>query len=185
MLPQFIGIGFQHILEGYDHLLFLTALVIVTRKWQDLLGVVSAFTVAHTATIVLSVFGYLSLPSLLTESAIALSIVYAAVENIWSKNFDKRWLVAGGFGLVHGAGFSGHLVSVLQPLLGTGQVWGPIFGFTIGIEMGQLCTIAVIFPVLLLARHLGRERVFVRAFSSLIAAAGIALLVLRLAGSSL
>ena len=185
MLPQFIRIGFYHILEGYDHLLFLTALVIVTRKWQDLLGVVSAFTVAHTVTIVLSVFGYLSLPSLLTESAIALSIVYAAVENIVSHKFDRRWLVAGGFGLIHGAGFSGHLVSVLQPLLGTGQVWGPIVGFTIGIELGQLCTIALIYPALLLARRLGRERLFVRGFSSAIAVAGALLLILRLAGSSL
>ena len=184
MLQQFIGIGFCHILEGYDHLLFLTALVIVTRKWQDLLGVASAFTIAHTATIVLSVFGYLSLPSLLTESAIALSIVYAAMENLFSKKFDKRWMVAGGFGLIHGAGFSGHLVSVLQPLLGTGQVWGPIFGFTIGIELGQLGTIAIIYPLLSLARHFGWERIFVRTFSSAIAAAGAALLILRLAGSS-
>lgn len=185
MLPQFIGIGFYHILEGYDHLLFLTALVLVTRKWQDLLGVISAFTVAHTTTIVLSVVGYLSLPSLLTESAIALSIVYAATENIVSQRFDKRWIVAGGFGLIHGAGFSGHLVSVLQPLLGTGQVWGPVFGFTAGIELGQLGTIAIIYPFLYLARYLGRERVFVRTFSSAIAVAGAVLLVLRLAGSSL
>ena len=184
MLQQFIGIGFYHILEGYDHLLFLTALVIVTRKWQDLLGVVSAFTIAHTTTIVLSVFGYLSLPSLLTESAIALSIVYAAMENLFSKKFDKRWIVAGGFGLIHGAGFSGHLVSVLQPLLGTGQVWGPIFGFTIGIELGQLGTIAIIYPLLYLARRFGWERIFVRSFSTAIAAAGAVLLILRLAGSS-
>ena len=184
MLPQFIGIGFQHILEGYDHLLFLAALVLVSRRWQDLLSVISAFTIAHTATIVMCVFGILSLPSLLTESLIAGSILYAGLENIFSKKFDKRWIVAGLFGLVHGAGFSGHLVSVLQPLLGTGQVWGPIFGFTIGIEMGQLCVIAVVFPVLLIARRYERERMFVRYSSATIACAGALLLVLRLAGSS-
>jgi len=185
MFTQFIEIGFRHILEGYDHLLFLTALVLVSRKWQDLLSVISAFTIAHTTTIILCVFGVLSLPSLLTESLIAASIAYAGIENIFRKNFDKRWLIAGGFGLIHGAGFSGHLVSVLQPLLGTGQVWGPIFGFTFGIEMGQFAVITLIYPAVMIARHFNREVVFVRAFSVLIAVAGVTLLVLRLSGSSL
>jgi hypothetical protein len=185
MFTQFIQIGFQHILEGYDHLLFLTALVLVSRKWQDLLSVISAFTIAHTTTIVLCVFGVLSLPSLVTESLIAASIAYAAIENIFRKNFDKRWVIAAAFGLVHGAGFSGHLVSVLQPLLGTGEVWGPIFGFTFGIEIGQLSVITLIYPAVMLARYFGRERVFVRAFSALIAIAGTTLLIMRLAGSSL
>ena len=160
MLQQFIGIGFHHILEGYDHLLFLAALVIVSRRWQDLLSVISAFTIAHTTTIVLSVFGLLALPSLITESLIAASIAYAGIENIFSKRFDKRWLIAGLFGLVHGAGFSGHLVSVLQPLLGTGQVWGPIFGFTFGIELGQLAVITLIFPAVMLARMFNKEAIF-------------------------
>lgn len=185
MFPQFIQIGFQHILEGYDHLLFLAALVLVSKKWQDLLSVISAFTIAHTTTIVLCMIGVLSLPSLLTESLIAASIAYAGVENIVRHSFDKRWLIAGAFGLVHGAGFSGHLVSVLQPLLGTGQVWGPIFGFTFGIEMGQLAVISIIFPAVLLARYYRKELVFVRAFSAVIAIAGTTLLVLRLSGSSL
>jgi hydrogenase/urease accessory protein HupE len=185
MFTQFIQIGFQHILEGYDHLLFLTALVLVSRKWQDLLSVISAFTIAHTTTIVLCVFGVLSLPSLLTESLIAASIAYAGFENIFRKNFNKRWMIAGAFGLVHGAGFSGHLVSVLQPLLGTGQVWGPIFGFTFGVELGQLAVITLIYPAVMLARYFNRELAFVRAFSAIIAIAGTTLFILRLSGSSL
>jgi hypothetical protein len=185
MFPQFVAIGFEHILSGYDHLLFLSALVIVSRRWKDLLGVISAFTIAHTATIVLSVFGFLALPSLLTECAIAFSIVYAGMENLVSKKFDRRWMIAGGFGLIHGAGFSGHLISVLKPLMGAGFVWEPIFGFTTGIELGQIAVVALVYPVLLLARNYGREPVFVRAFSVLIALAGATLFVLRVAGSSI
>jgi len=185
MFSQFTAIGFEHILGGYDHLLFLSALVIVSRKWKDLVGVISAFTVAHTATIVLSVFGLLALPSMLTECAIAFSITYAAMENLVAKKFDKRWIVAGGFGLIHGAGFSGHLISVLKPLMGAGFVWEPIFGFTTGIELGQLAVIALVYPVVMIAKNYGRERVLVRAASVAIAIAGVTLFVLRLAGSSI
>lgn len=185
MFTQFISIGFHHILEGYDHLLFLAALVVVSRRWQDLLSVISAFTIAHTTTIVLCVFGVLSLPSLLTESLIAASIAYAGIENILRQKFDRRWMIAGAFGLVHGAGFSGHLVSVLQPLLGTGEVWRPIFGFTFGIELGQFAVITLIYPAVLVARRFEQERVFVRSFSALIALAGSVLFILRLSGSPL
>jgi hypothetical protein len=185
MFTEFISIGFRHILEGYDHLLFLAALVIVSKRWKDLLSIVSAFTVAHTTTIVLSVFGILSLPSLLTESAIAFSIAYAGFENLVSKKFDKRWIVAGGFGLVHGAGFSGHLIAVLKPLMGAGIVWGPIFGFTCGIEMGQLAVIALVYPAVLLSRRISFERQFIRATSSAIALAGLTLFVLRLCDADL
>jgi hypothetical protein len=183
MFPQFTALGFEHILGGYDHLLFLSALVIVSRKWKDLLGVISAFSIAHTATIVLSVYGFLALPSILTECAIALSIAYAGISNVIGRQVDRKWIMAGAFGLLHGAGLSAPLLLLLKPLVGTVTV--PIFGFTTGIELGQIAVVALVYPMVMLARSYGRERVLVRAASVAIAIAGVTLFVLRLAGSSI
>src|SRR6266550_3568667 len=110
MLQQFeafFRIGFFHIIEGYDHLLFLAGLIIVTKDFRSLFSVISAFTIAHSTTLVLSALGILSLPPVVTESLIALSIVYVGIENVVRKEARGRWIVAGSFGLIHGAGFSG------------------------------------------------------------------------------
>src|SRR2546421_11835857 len=98
----FFKIGFYHILEGYDHLLFLLGLIIITKNFRSLFSVISAFTVAHSTTLILSALGILSLPPAITESLIALSIVYVGIENIVKGNSNKRWIVAGSFGLIHG-----------------------------------------------------------------------------------
>lgn len=182
LFTEFLGMGYLHILEGYDHLLFLTGLVIVTKEWRSMLAVVSAFTIAHSTTLVLSALGILSLPSLLTESLIAASIAYVGIENLIRKRESGRWMIAGAFGLVHGAGFSGHLVSVLKPLLGMGYVWSPIMGFNIGIELGQMSVIAVLFPLIYAARKYHWERKLIVTSSVAIALAGVTLLVLRLMG---
>jgi len=175
----FLKLGFEHILEGYDHLLFLAGLIIVTRHWKTLLGVISAFTVAHSTTLVLSALNILSINPLITESLIAASIAYVGIENVVRKEQSGRWIVAGLFGLIHGAGFSGHLTGLLQTLLGMGNIWGPLIGFNVGIELGQIVVIAIVFPVMWALKRWQLLDVLVPEFSRMIAATGFVLLIWR------
>ena len=178
----FLHIGFLHIIEGYDHLLFLLGLILVTKQWKSLLKVISTFTVAHSTTLILSARGILSLPPIVTESLIALSIVYVGIENVVRKETKNRWIVAGSFGLIHGAGFSGHLTELLKAQLGMGNIWSPITGFNIGIELGQLTVIACVYPLMMLMRRYNSERSIVPEVSRVIAAIGGVLMVFRLFG---
>ena len=118
----------RHILEGYDHLLFLAGLVVVAQSWRSLLGVISAFTVAHSTTLVLSALGMISLTPSITESLIAASIAYVGIENVVVGEYKWRWAIAGTFGFVHGAGFSSHLTGLLKTILGSGMIWPPLLG---------------------------------------------------------
>lgn len=176
----FLQIGFRHILEGYDHILFLTGLIIVTRDPRTILKIATAFTVTHSTTLILSALGILSLNTTLTETMIAVSIVYVGVENLHLKDQKYRWIVAGSFGLVHGAGFSGHLTELLKSMLGMGHIWAPLMGFNIGIEIGQMIVIAVVFPLVLFVRKIHKENTLVPAASLLIAIAGGVMVVQRL-----
>jgi len=178
----FFKIGFFHILEGYDHLLFLLGLIIVTKNFRSRFSVISAFTVAHSTTLVLSALGILSLPPVLTESLIALSIVYVGIENVVSTETKNRWIVAGSFGLIHGAGFSGHLTDILKGMMEIGNIWTPLIGFNIGIEAGQITVILIVFPLMWLIRKYGKERQIVMEVSRVIAAVGAVLLVFRAFG---
>jgi hydrogenase/urease accessory protein HupE len=179
---MFLGLGFNHIMEGYDHLLFLLGLVIVSRDWRSLLRVISAFTIAHSTTLVLSALGIVSLPPILTETLIAASIVYVGIENVVRRGGGGRWVVAGLFGLVHGAGFSGHLTGLLKSVLGMGSMWPSLIGFNVGIELGQIAVIAIVFPLLYLVRRKGKEELIVSELSRAIAAVGAVLIVWRLWG---
>jgi hydrogenase/urease accessory protein HupE len=176
----FLQIGFRHILEGYDHLLFLTGLIIVTRNLKSILKVATAFTITHSTTLILSALGILSLNTGITETLIAVSIVYVGIENLFIKNQDYRWLVAGSFGFIHGAGFSGHLTELLKSMLGFGNIWGPLTGFNIGIELGQLLVIAVVFPIFVYLRKIKKEPIVVPAMSIMIAATGLVLVISRI-----
>jgi hydrogenase/urease accessory protein HupE len=178
----FLRIGFLHIVQGYDHLLFLLGLIIVTDRWKDLLKVISAFTIAHSTTLILSALGVISLPPIVTESLIALSIVYVAIENIVRKKKTNRWIVAGSFGLIHGAGFSSHLTDLLKAQLGMGNIWSPLIGFNIGIELGQLTVIALVYPLMLLVKRYGNPALLIPEVSRVIASVGGVLLVFRLFG---
>ena len=178
----FFKIGFFHILEGYDHLLFLLGLIIVTKDFRSLFKVISAFTIAHSTTLILSALGILSLPPVITESLIALSIVYVGIENVVRKETKNRWIVAGSFGLIHGAGFSGHLTDILKGMMDMGNVFIPLTGFNIGIEAGQIVVICIVFPLMWLVRKYGKEREIVVEISRVIAAVGAVLLVFRAFG---
>ena len=164
-------LGFFHILDGIDHLLFLLCLVIPFRRIVPLITLVTSFTVAHSITLGASAFGYapsaLWFPPLV-ETLIALSIVFMALENILGAKLQRRWLVAFGFGLVHGFGFSFALRESLQ-FAGSHLVTS-LLAFNVGVELGQIAVLLVAVPVLvLLFRHVVAERLGVIVMSALIA----------------
>jgi len=168
---RFVRLGFLHILEGIDHLLFILCLVIPIRRIVPLVAVITSFTVAHSITLGAAALGYapdaLWFPSLI-ESLIALSIVYMAFENIVGVKLRRRWLVAFAFGLVHGFGFSFLLQESLQ--YAGGHLLMSLLAFNIGVEFGQIFILLIAVPLLiLLFRHVVAERVGIILLSALIA----------------
>jgi hydrogenase/urease accessory protein HupE len=144
VVREYTVLGFTHIVPlGLDHILFVLGLLLLSTRMAPLLIQVTAFTVAHSVTLALSVFGVLSLPSSIVEPLIAASIVYVAVENIFTRQL-KPWraLVVFAFGLLHGLGFAGVLNEVGLP---QGQFVPALVSFNIGVELGQLAVIAMAF----------------------------------------
>jgi hypothetical protein len=141
---EYTKLGFTHILPlGLDHILFVLGLFLLSTRMAPLLIQVTAFSVAHTLTLALSVYGVVSLPSSIVEPLIAASIVYVAVENLLTSNLKPwRTLVVFGFGLLHGLGFAGVLAEVGLP---QGQFLTALVSFNIGVELGQLAVIALAF----------------------------------------
>jgi HupE / UreJ protein len=147
---MFVKSGIHHILGGVDHLLFLLCLVLPFRRLDwNLVGVITAFTVAHSITLVCAAFGLvpaaLWFPPLV-ETLIAASIIYMALENVFAPNLMRRWLVTAIFGLVHGFGFSFALGEELQ-LAGSHLVLS-LLTFNVGIEIGQILFVAALLPLL-------------------------------------
>jgi hypothetical protein len=146
---SFVAMGVAHILSGIDHLLFLLCLVIPFRKIRPLITVVTAFTIAHSITLIASAAGFapaaLWFPPLI-EAVIALSIVYMALENIVGATLQRRWLMAFGFGLVHGFGFSFALRQSLQ--FAGSHLALSLVSFNVGVEIGQLLVLAAMVPLL-------------------------------------
>ena len=168
---RFIEMGFEHILEGIDHLLFLFCLVIPLRSVRALIPVVTSFTIAHSITLIGSSFGVapsaLWFPPLI-ETLIALSIVYMAFENIVGAKLEHRWIVTFGFGLVHGFGFSFLFSETLQ--FAGGHLFSSLLAFNIGVELGQLFVLILVIPVLnLLFRYFVNERIGTILLSALLA----------------
>jgi len=149
---NFVALGFTHILDGIDHLLFLLGLVIPFRRIRPLVAIVTSFTVAHSITLIASALGYapnaLWFPPLI-EALIALSIVYMAFENIVGASFQRRWIIAFAFGLVHGFGFSFALSDSMQ--FAGAHLFTALLSFNIGVELGQLLVVALAVPLLSLA----------------------------------
>ncbi|HSG08349.1 MAG TPA: HupE/UreJ family protein, partial [Longimicrobiales bacterium] len=171
---RFVGSGFLHILGGIDHLLFLFCLVIPFRRMRGLVGVVTAFTVAHSITLVASAYGLapdaLWFPPLV-ETLIAASIVYMALENVVGASLRGRWALAFGFGLVHGFGFSFALRETLQ--FAGSHLLASLLSFNVGVELGQLLVLAALVPALnALFRYAVAERVGTIVLSVLVAHTG-------------
>lgn len=176
---QFVRLGFLHILDGTDHLLFLLCLVIPVRRFRSLIPVVTAFTVAHSITLIASAYNLgpdaLWFPPLI-ETLIAISIVYMALENIVEAStgkgrLDRRWMVAFGFGLVHGFGFSFALRETLQ--FAGSHLLTSLLSFNVGVELGQLLVLVLLIPALdVLFRLVVEERVGTIILSALVAHTG-------------
>jgi hypothetical protein len=169
---RFIKLGFMHILDGTDHLLFLFCLVIPFRRFRALIPIVTAFTVAHSITLIASAYNLapsaLWFPPLI-ETLIACSIVYMALENIvGGASVHRRWMIAFGFGLVHGFGFSFALKETLQ--FAGSHLLTSLLGFNIGVELGQLLVLALMVPAIeLLFRHVVAERMGTIILSAIVA----------------
>jgi hypothetical protein len=170
---RFVALGFFHILDGTDHLLFLLCLVIPFRRLKPLVIVVTAFTIAHSITLIASAFDLapsaLWFPPLI-ETAIAASIVYMALENIVGSEHlrQSRWMIALAFGLVHGFGFSFALRETLQ-FAGT-HVLTSLLAFNLGVELGQILVLIILVPALeLVFRYVVAERIGTIILSAIVA----------------
>ncbi len=144
VFAEYIPVGFDHILpKGLDHILFVLGLFFLSTKLRPLIWQVSAFTLAHTVTLALGALGLVSIPGSIVEPLIAASIVFVAVENLFTDGLNRwRPLVIFGFGLLHGLGFA----SVLEEFgLPSGQFIPALIGFNVGVELGQLTVIALAF----------------------------------------
>ncbi|MDI1448169.1 HupE/UreJ family protein [Polyangium sp. 6x1] len=177
----FFRMGIEHILFGYDHLVFLFGLVLVGGRLRALLLVVTAFTVAHSITLGLAVLGIWAPSGRIVEPIIALSVAYVGVENQLVKDAEKRWRITFPFGLVHGFGFAGALGEIALP---RPQIPSALFAFNLGVEAGQLAVLAVVLPLLVTAQK--RKWLTIRGVKILslgIAALGLAWFVLRIVGA--
>jgi hypothetical protein len=182
-----IRLGIDHIFAGIDHLCFLIALLlpsVLNREkggWRpverlrpalvDVLKIVTAFTLAHSITLTLSALEILRLPSRLVEAGIAASVVVAAVNNLYPLLAEDRWAAAFALGLLHGFGFSATLMDLGLPRQNLALT---LFGFNVGVELGQACVVAAFVPLAYLARRTWLYRWVGIAFGSTVIA-GVAL----------
>lgn len=149
---SYVPTGFDHIVPlGVDHILFVLGLFFLSTRMRPLLWQVSAFTLAHTITLALAALGYVTVPASIVEPLIALSIAYVAVENIFLRTLSPwRPFVIFGFGLLHGLGFASVLAQFGLP---EANFVPALIGFNIGVEIGQLCVIAVAYLCVYMARE--------------------------------
>jgi hydrogenase/urease accessory protein HupE len=175
----FFKLGIEHILTGYDHLVFLFGLVLLRARLRELVGVVTAFTLAHSLTLAVAALGLFVPSPRLVEPAIALSIAYVGVENLLVKDGKHRWRVAFPFGLLHGFGFAGTLREIHLP---RAAIPGALVAFNVGVEAGQLFAMALVVPLVMLVRDQAWfEPRGVRVLSAAVALAGCVWFVLRVA----
>jgi len=182
---EYLWHGIMHILTGYDHLLFIAALVIATTSFWEMVKVIAAFTLAHTLTLALCVFGIFRLPAFVVEPVIALSIIFVSLENVFRPqraHSRARLLVAFGFGLVHGLGFAGGLLNAMAGLPSIG-IWIALVAFSLGVEIGHQVVVLPLFGLLGLSRRRldsGFHAQTLRCGSAVISCCGVYYLVVAL-----
>lgn len=163
---SFVVDGVKHIAIGADHILFLIALLLPAvmvregARWRpaagfpetlrQVVGIVTAFTIAHSITLSLAALGFLHVPSRIVESLIALSVVLTAADNVFPFLPRKRWRIAFAFGLLHGLGFASVLLDLGLP---RDALAISLFGFNLGVEIGQLALVALLLPAAFMIRH--------------------------------
>ncbi len=154
---SYLVLGFEHILEGLDHLLFVFALMLLIRDTWRLVTAITAFTIAHSITLALAALGHLSVPGPPVEASIALSIVFLAVEILKHEDGQTRlserfpWVVSFSFGLLHGLGFAGALTEIGLP---QGDIPAALLAFNVGVEAGQLFFVCIVIWLFWTARTL-------------------------------
>ena len=174
---SFLPLGIEHILTGYDHLLFLLALMLRGGGLWSLFKIITAFTLAHSITLALAALDVVNLPGVLVESVIALSIAYVAFENMLPRYaISRRWTVSFLFGLVHGFGFSSVLREIGLPK--ENLVWS-LLNFNLGVEFGQATVVLLIVPILMRLKSKSWEPRMVATVSGAILAVGLVLFVDR------
>lgn len=165
---DFVKLGIEHILTGYDHLLFLLALLAVARDFWSVVKIVTAFTLAHSVTLTLAALGFVRVPERIIEPLIAATIVWVALENLLATAPDRRrWMWSFGFGLVHGLAFASALDAL--ELKGTALI-PALVGFNVGVEIGQLVFVVIALPLLTLLSQ-GRGKQLTPRLASIAAAA--------------
>jgi hypothetical protein len=188
MFGEYLWHGVHHILVGYDHLLFMAGLVLAVTSILDLIKVVTAFTLAHTVTLTLSVLNIVRLPSRVVEPMIATSIVFVALQNIVAPKQSRGWIrlaVAFGFGLFHGLGFAGGLLAAMEGMPGV-AIATAIIAFSIGVELGHQVVVIPLFAALTpsrrkaIATHASQPMPIVRFGSAAVCLAGVFYLVAAL-----
>ncbi|NBD24924.1 HupE/UreJ family protein [Paenibacillus glycinis] len=161
---SFFDLGIHHILGGYDHLLFLFSLVIARQKFKQYATMITAFTIAHSITLSLTVLGIIDISPKFVEPMIALSICFVAIDNMIRKEVSHRWILTFLFGLVHGMGFADLLKGMNLP---TSQLATALISFNLGIETVQITLVGVALPVLILMHRWKYSKYAVYATSSL------------------
>jgi hydrogenase/urease accessory protein HupE len=144
---RFFSLGIHHIVSGYDHLLFLAAMLLVATTFRAAAAIITAFSAAHAAALVLASIGLITMPAAVVEPLIAASVIWVGLENVWRREVAGRWRPAFAFGLVHGLAFAGAL-SELGAAETTGSLVARLAYFNLGIEAGQLAFAALVLPLL-------------------------------------
>lgn len=175
-VKQFIILGVEHILTGYDHLMFLFALVLLGGTFKNMLKIITSFTVAHSITLILAALDIIVLPGRLVDIVVAASILYVAIENFVVKNTNYRWVLTFVFGLVHGFGFAGALAETQIP---KNHFVSSLLTFNIGVELGHIMVVAILLPIILYVKRFDWNRLFVYGMSSVVGLFGLLWLVER------
>ena len=174
---SFFLLGVEHIATGYDHLLFLLALILCGGNLVQLLKIITAFTLAHSITLGAAALDIVTLPSVFVEAVIALSIAYVGFENLFPRfAVSRRWTISFLFGLVHGFGFSSVLKEIGLP---KDSLLLSLLNFNLGVEAGQLVAVLIIVPLLIQLRKTQWEEKTIRALSAIVVVVGLALFVER------
>ena len=172
MFKDFLVLGIEHILTGYDHLLFLFALLMVTRNFWSAVGIITFFTIAHSITLGLAGLGLVTFPSSVVEPLIAATIIYVGLENLISKEPKGRRLLTFSFGLIHGFGFASVLQEMGISSIETG-ILVPLFSFNFGVEIGQIVVTSLVLPFIWwLHKKPSIEKYFVPVCSTIVSIAG-------------
>ncbi len=144
---QFLVLGVEHILTGYDHVVFLLALLLAGGAFWNTAKIITSFTLAHSITLALAALDIVRIPSSVVEPLIAISIVYVGVENLLRSDLRWRWLLTFAFGLVHGFGFASVLRELGVGAAGVG-VAVPLVSFNLGVELGQVSIMLLVLPLI-------------------------------------